>query len=117
MKCPKHDVDLVTSKTKYGTRWTCFVEGCTVRWWGGKTSTPADQETCDARIAAHAAFDPLWKSKVMKRGTAYKRLSIFLDLHQNDTHIGMFDEQQCKRVLEFVEQIKEEGDTHEVQRG
>ncbi len=42
--CPEHNCVLVPNKTKYGTRWSCPVDRCTVVCWGGKTSTPANQE-------------------------------------------------------------------------
>jgi hypothetical protein len=50
-------------------------------------------------MAAHDAFDPLWKEGRMKRKEAYKWLSERMGLHVNDTHIGMFDADQCRRVV------------------
>lgn len=62
----------------------------------------ANQPLKKAKMAAHAAFDPLWKSKKMKRGEAYKWLAAALGLSVDDCHIGMFDEAMCKRVIEAV---------------
>jgi len=76
-----------------------------VACWGGKTSTPADQETRAARKQAHSAFDPLWKKKRYKRGDLYRMLRVFMGTGKDDTHIGMFDIEQCAKVLEFVEQL------------
>lgn len=67
-------------------------------------------KTRQARKQAHKAFDPLWRQgeinrRFGNRETAYKYLSDFMNLPTEKTHIGMFDELQCKRVLEFVNHI------------
>lgn len=103
MVCPKHQEPLYRTQTKYGGRWACSVQGCTVVAWEGRTSTPADKETRDARQAAHAAFDPLWKSGRMRRTEAYTRLSEFMGIRKPQCHIGMFGLRQCQEVLKFVE--------------
>lgn len=59
-----------------------------------------------ARMAAHKAFDPLWKSgeqdrRFLKREYAYEWLTEFMGMPRPDVHIGLFDEAQCKRVMEF----------------
>jgi DNA (cytosine-5)-methyltransferase 1 len=53
LMCPTHQERLMACHTRYGVRMACPVDGCTVACWDGATSTPADQETRDARIAAH----------------------------------------------------------------
>lgn len=62
----------------------------------------ADAELRKAKQAAHAAFDPLWRSKRMERNVAYARLSDAMGLSREETHIGMFDLEQCRRVVELV---------------
>lgn len=73
------------------------------------TSTPlgdlANKPLRDARIAAHAAFDPLWQSGRMKRSAAYRWLAETLGIEPTETHIGMFDEATCARVVEAVRTV------------
>ena len=104
--CPQYRTKLKPRKTRYGIRWSCPVDGCTVAKWNGSTSTPADEETRKARIKAHDAFDPLWKFGRYRRTQLYKKLADFMGLGDKETHIGMFDKEQCARVIEFVEQVK-----------
>jgi Protein of unknown function (DUF3268). len=49
---------------------------------------------------AHAAFDPFWKTKKLKRVHAYSRLSRALGIPMKECHIGMFDVEDCKRVID-----------------
>jgi hypothetical protein len=62
----------------------------------------ANKELRQAKMAAHAKFDPLWKDGGMKRKDAYKKLSDLLRIEPADCHIGMFDVDMCKRVLEVL---------------
>ena len=65
---------------------------------------------------AHSVFDALWKEKArrlekdgMKHGdakgrarrAAYRWLSRQMDIEKKYCHIGMFDVEQCKRVVEI----------------
>lgn len=52
-----------------------------------------------AKVRAHAAFDPLWKSGRMKRTKAYAWLAKELEIKPDDCHIGMFTEDMCARVV------------------
>ena len=101
--CPDHDVRMDSRSTQYGPRYHCPVDGCTVAGWAGATSTPANQETRDLRIAAHAAFDALWREGARgARKAAYMALAKFLGLDGKDTHIGMFNAEQCRKVIVFA---------------
>lgn len=68
----------------------------------------ANAELREWKKEAHKYFDPLWQKK-MKQGRkkhdarrlAYKWLSEQLGIPANETHIGMFDVDQCKRVVEL----------------
>lgn len=51
--------------------------------------------------AAHAAFDPLWAQGKMKRNEAYAWLAGRMGLTPEETHIGMFDEAQCRQVVQI----------------
>lgn len=76
----------------------------------------ADAELRKAKMAAHAAFDPLWRSKRMSRNTAYQRLSVAMGISQEETHIGMFDLERCKQVVKLVKAGALDRDNR-VQRG
>ena len=103
-RCPTHGFDLEPRRTRYGTRWTCPFQGCSVVCWNGRTSTPADEETRKARQAAHAAFDPFWKGGCLSKAAAYKELAAYMGLTLKETHIGQFDQSQCAVVMAFCGQ-------------
>jgi hypothetical protein len=50
-------------------------------------------------MAAHSAFDPIWKSGQKKRGRAYAWLADALQMPKKDCHIGMMDVAECLRVV------------------
>jgi len=66
----------------------------------------ANAELREAKQAAHAAFDPVWKDGHMKRGQAYSWLAERLGIHGKDCHIGMMNEEQCRRVVELCKATK-----------
>lgn len=49
---------------------------------------------------AHACFDPLWKSGKFGRHTAYKIAREIMNMTSKDCHIGKFDIDQCKKLIE-----------------
>lgn len=57
------------------------------------------------RSLAHKSFDNLWKNKKMSRDEAYRLLSKEMNLPKEKTHIGMFNEKQCRKVLEIIVDI------------
>jgi hypothetical protein len=64
--------------------------------------TLADNKTKSARKAAHAAFDPIWKSQPNKgkaRAEAYKWLAEKLDIERWRCHISWFDVDFCQLVV------------------
>ena len=69
----------------------------------------ADPELRAAKSAAHAVFDPLWKRKMIRdgvsknkaRSTGYQWLAAQLGISVDDCHIGMFDVETCKRVVQI----------------
>jgi len=61
----------------------------------------ANAELRKAKSAAHAAFDPMWKDGKKKRGSAYAWLADNLGIDKRDCHIGMFDVETCRRVVEI----------------
>lgn len=61
--------------------------------------TLATQPVLDARKAAHAAFDPLWKIGRFKRAEAYAWLAKQLGIDREDCHISWFDVDMCNKVV------------------
>lgn len=81
----------------------------------------ANAELRKWKKAAHAHFDPLWKWKLMERRSGkpgksgkpggshyrkgyarqsgYKWLASELGINRDDCHIGMFDVDMCKKVI------------------
>lgn len=68
----------------------------------------ANPELRKAKMAAHAAFDPLWKSGQHKRGQLYGWLAKQLGIEKKDCHIGMFDVAMCARVVDVCRTTKPE---------
>ena len=59
----------------------------------------ANAELRKYKSMAHRAFDPIWKTKAMKRSDAYKVLAAEMRIQPSECHIGMFDTAQCKQVI------------------
>jgi hypothetical protein len=51
-----------------------------------------------AKSRVHKTFDMLWKDCGMKRKESYKWLSEAMNLSKNECHIGMFNEELCKKA-------------------
>ena len=64
----------------------------------------ANAELRAAKSAAHVAFDPVWQEGVVKRGSAYAWLAEKLGIQAKQCHIGEFDVDQCKRVVQIVKE-------------
>lgn len=74
----------------------------------------ADKKLRRAKILAHAHFDPLWVAKIKRDGctkkearkAGYAWLAAQLGLTSEQCHIGLFDLEQCRRVVEICEALK-----------
>ena len=108
MNCPVHHKPMERARTRYGGRWRCTVEGCTVAAWEGGTSTPADDQTRAARKRAHVMFDALWQGGWMTRQAAYKWLSGCMGLRLSKAHIGMFTFEQCAQLIAKLNGMKKD---------
>ena len=66
----------------------------------------ANAELRRAKMEAHTAFDKLWKGDQaqMRRADAYRWLAAELGIGVDDCHIGMFDLDACKKVIEVATQ-------------
>ena len=58
----------------------------------------ANEELRIWKIRAHGAFDPIWTNRKKKRSQAYKWLAEQMGLPEDETHIGMFDVEQCQQL-------------------
>lgn len=67
----------------------------------------ANAELREWKKAAHAHFDPLWKlsTKKHKRARAYAWLAKEMNLTSDHCHIGMFNVEQCQRVIQICQQL------------
>lgn len=120
--CPycKQPAKLVSGEAIYEHRpdlwplsfWLC---GPCKAWTGCHKGTDkplgrlADTELRALKSRAHAAFDPLWKWGSFDRQGAYLWLSKKLNVPLEHCHIGMFDPEQCRKVIaiSFEEQSKQ----------
>ena len=118
----------VYSGRDYGPVYACIPCGAWVGCHPG-TKRPlgrlADKSLRAAKQAAHSAFDPLWAAKMKRdglnkghaRGKGYAWLAGQLGIEAKDCHIGMFDVDQCRRVVAickpFSEKLKGERDGHD----
>lgn len=57
------------------------------------------------KIEAHKYFDEIFKRGIMKRTEAYKWLSEQLGLPTEYTHIGMFNQETCSKVVEVSKKL------------
>lgn len=60
----------------------------------------ANPELRKAKVKAHFYFDQLWEQGWMTRSECYRWLSKVMGLPKEKTHIGMFDLDQCAKVVE-----------------
>lgn len=60
----------------------------------------ANTELRKYKHEAHEAFDKIWKNHFMDRYHAYAWLSKQLGTERDLTHIGMFDVEMCKKVIQ-----------------
>ncbi len=102
------------SGRNYGPIWACWPCGA---WVGchrnSRRHTPlgrlANQSLRTLKREAHAAFDPFWRAKMAFEGcnqgtarqAAYRWLAEQMGLDKKACHIGMFDEAQCRRVVDL----------------
>lgn len=68
----------------------------------------ANAELRRAKVAAHGAFDLLWRARGWKRNAAYRWLADQLGIDREQCHIGMFNVATCARVVAVCEQATAE---------
>lgn len=80
--------------------WQCFCGayvGCHSNTWR-PLGYPCGPDTRKARMAAHEAFDHLWRGGPMARGDAYAWLAEAMGLPPEECHIGMMTAAQAKEA-------------------
>ena len=107
-KCPRCGGFAVAVETVYGIRHSC----CDLWSWGGKPL--ADEETHRARQAAHAAFDPIWKTGMMPRAEAYRRLAAAMGIPPEKCHMAQMDKTTARRVPQVVARLASSADNFPV---
>ena len=98
MSCGKCEGLAILTPTKYGNRYDC--PECKCYKWDGSTSTFANKETHESRKTAKAFFKILIHNHGKPR--AYKMLKEYMKLDGKDAHIGMFNIEQCKKVVDWI---------------
>ena len=68
--------------------------------------TLADSELREYRKEAHYWFDQIWKgpTRMMTRYKAYGWLANKIGLSRDETHMAMFEKEQCQKTIEFSKQ-------------
>jgi ssDNA-binding Zn-finger/Zn-ribbon topoisomerase 1 len=79
---------------------------CTRTWSATPDGLPhgipaMDEETRQARNAAHEVFDRLWKPPTgrMTRPQAYLHMRTLMGMSRDQAHIGNFDAEQCRELI------------------
>lgn len=112
--CPDCGSDMVLRDSRFGLFYGCVrypACDCThgAHNDGTPLGVPANKETRQARMDAHAVFDRLWKGatkggKSAARKKAYRWLREQLGLSKEECHIGRFDIEMCKKVIAVCEE-------------
>lgn len=68
----------------------------------------ANAELRKAKREAHRYFDNIWKLKYKDRKKAYAWLSESIGVEKEFCHIGMFDIEQCLKVVQVCKKFFEE---------
>ena len=101
VKCPRCGGEPQRNETRYGTRLSC----CGLWAWGEYPL--ADAETHEARKAAHAAFDKVWRDGRLSRSAAYRYLAREMRMTHDECHVKLMNAAQARRVVEIAERMKE----------
>ena len=95
--CPICNNAALLKDTRYGVRASC----CGLHSWDYKPLVaPAVHQ---ARVRAHTLFDFLWKTHLLERDEAYRRLAAAMGLQARLCHISQMDERSARRVVEIVQ--------------
>lgn len=114
--CPDCGAKLVLRSSKFGPFYGCSkFPACRAAHGahadGRPLGIPADAATKKMRMAAHEAFDRLWKRPhgVMNRGQAYRWMQATMDMTSEQSHIARFSIEECGRLIAAVGELTGEG--------
>lgn len=106
----EHGDQLYPYRRDFGMLWACTC-GAYVGCHPGSIlplGRLADRELREAKKAAHAVFDPIWKKEIENgakhraaRTFGYAWLAKELGISPDQCHIGWFDVEQCQRVIDI----------------
>ena len=74
---------------------------------GKPMGVPANLETKQARMAAHAAFDAHWQKRGLSKKQAYLFLQDVMGMTAAEAHIANFDKAQCELLVQRIKAQKE----------
>ena len=105
--CPSDHLPMKLRPSKYGLFYGCPMYPACYHTLGAHPDgrplgIPGDFKTREARMQVHAAFDPIWKSKYMKRWDAYLWMAKALGMAPGAAHVAEFDYAMCERVLQVI---------------
>lgn len=107
--CPECGDLMELRNSKYGLFYGCVrYPECTGTHGAHNNSgeplgIPANKETKEWRIRAHAAFDKVWKKYGYTRPESYRLLQTVMGMTAGEAHIGRFDKGQCQRLIRKIE--------------
>jgi ssDNA-binding Zn-finger/Zn-ribbon topoisomerase 1 len=109
LDCPECGASMVLRNSRYGPFYGCIAyPKCKATHGahedGSPLGIPADKETKRWRMKCHEVFDQLWKNPeyCYSRREAYELLQRLTGLPEEEAHIGRFDIDTCKRVIQKI---------------
>lgn len=99
-RCPQHDLEMISSDTQFGTRWSCPEDRCSYAAWGN--NPPADLRTRNLRKKAHALADGLWRSGIISRDVLYKSIQKVMCLPPEKAHIQLMNSTELEVLINWI---------------
>ena len=72
----------------------------------------ANEELRAWKHCAHGCFDPIWREGPLNRMEAYEWLAREMDIERDRCHIGMFNVDECKEVINICKKTMSHDETH-----
>lgn len=104
LTCPSCGASMALRRSKFGLFYGCeSYPDCTEthgahQHSGEPLGVPADRETRQWRMKAHAMFDRLWQEGHMSRKNAYRFMRREMDMQAEDAHIARMSIEECRRL-------------------
>lgn len=110
-RCPSCDVKMLLQKNTHGYFYgcpnypRCSFKQTADQYTGKPKGIPADKETRMARVSAHQKFDPIWRSGLLGRTSAYKLMQQIMGLPEGKCHISSFTKEQCEMLVQKLDEL------------